>query len=203
MKITQHEWAILAFNLLYLGIAAALAARTGNTEFIFYVVVLALLFTGIGALHMRVRFPMAALWALSAWGVAHMAGGMMPISDEVGVLYNLWLIPHLLKYDQLVHAYGFGISTWICWLALRMALVNPRPTFGILTLLLLAGMGLGALNELVEFAATKLVPNTNVGGYDNTGWDLAFNFFGALIAVIAIRLASGDSNVDKTRAPLG
>ena len=49
-----------------------------------------------------------------------------------------------------------------------------------------AGMGLGSLNELIEFAATLTVPETNVGGYINTGWDLVANFVGALTAVTLI-----------------
>jgi hypothetical protein len=51
-----------------------------------------------------------------------------------------------------------------------------------------SGMGLGALNEVVEFAATLLVPETNVGGYLNTGWDLVANATGATAAVILIAL---------------
>ena len=42
-------------------------------------------------------------------------------------------------------------------------------------------MGFGALNELVEFVATLIVPETNVGGYLNTGWDLVANLFGATL----------------------
>lgn len=50
-------------------------------------------------------------------------------------------------------------------------------------------MGFGALNEVVEFCATLLVPDTNVGDYANTGWDLVSNFAGTLLAAGAIRLA--------------
>jgi len=49
-------------------------------------------------------------------------------------------------------------------------------------------MGLGALNEVVEFAATLLVPETNVGGYLNTGWDLVANAIGAATAALIIWL---------------
>ena len=45
-----------------------------------------------------------------------------------------------------------------------------------------------ALNEIVEFVATLLVPDTNVGGYRNTGWDLVANLVGATLAVLAIAL---------------
>ena len=45
-----------------------------------------------------------------------------------------------------------------------------------------ASLGFGALNEIVEFTAVLLVPETNVGGYMNTGWDLVSNFVGIIIA---------------------
>jgi hypothetical protein len=45
-------------------------------------------------------------------------------------------------------------------------------------------MGLGALNEIIEFSAVMLVPNTNVGGYYNTALDLAFNGLGAVTATV-------------------
>jgi hypothetical protein len=53
-----------------------------------------------------------------------------------------------------------------------------------------AGMGLGSLNEIVEFVATLTIPETNVGGYINTGWDLVANFVGATLSVVLIRLRS-------------
>ena len=60
------------------------------------------------------------------------------------------------------------------------------PTFGRLVLCGAAGMGFGALNEVVEFAATLMMPSTNVGGYVNTGWDLVANLAGCVIAAIII-----------------
>jgi len=64
-----------------------------------------------------------------------------------------------------------------------------KPTFGLLTLCVAAGMGFGAANEVVEFAATLMLPGTNVGGYENTGWDLVANLVGCLVAaaVISVR----------------
>ena len=45
------------------------------------------------------------------------------------------------------------------------------------------------MNEVIEFAATILVPETNVGGYMNTGWDLVANLAGAIIAAVSIGIA--------------
>jgi hypothetical protein len=121
-----------------------------------------------------------------------MAGGLLhiprslPTAGDGNVLYNLWLIPGLLKFDQLVHAYGFGLVTWICWLGIQASFLNRgvrvKPTLGLLTLAVAGGMGFGAANEMVEFFATQVVPETNVGGYENTGWDLVANFVGSVVA---------------------
>jgi hypothetical protein len=80
-----------------------------------------------------------------------------------------------------------GVATWACWQGLRTA-TGCRPTAGPLVVSALAGMGLGAVNEVVEFIATRLM-DTNVGGYVNTGWDLVANTVGAVIAAGLIRWA--------------
>jgi hypothetical protein len=113
-----------------------------------------------------------------------------PRLGESNVLYNLWVIPGWLKFDQLVHAYGFGLVTWICWQGLQRAFalnnVKVTPTLGLMTLCVAGGMGFGALNEVIEFVASLTLPDTNVGGDENTGWDLVFNFLGSSLAAVVI-----------------
>ncbi|MCC7145230.1 MAG: hypothetical protein IT443_02155 [Phycisphaeraceae bacterium] len=185
---------VAACTSLYLLGALLAALLTGNREFIFYLATMVLIIALMLLVHARVRLPAAALAALSLWGLAHMAGGLLPvpaawpINGTQRVLYSLWLIPDYLKYDQVIHAYGFAVATWICWLGMSASLGVARPTLGLLFLAALAGMGLGALNEVVEFIATLTLPNTNVGGYVNTGWDLVANTTGATLAAILIRL---------------
>lgn len=189
----RPQAAVVAFTLLYMIAAGYFAVRTGNAEFRFYIGVMVVLIGAVAALHARVRLSTPALACLSVWGLAHMAGGLVHAGDT-GVLYNYWLIPGKLKYDQLVHAYGFGVSTWVCWEALRTRLAaggDGRPTLGVAVLCALAGMGLGALNEVVEFAATLLMPETNVGGYANNATDLVFNAAGSVIAAVVILAVGG------------
>jgi len=175
--------------------AALVTSRTSNAEFMIYIGVMVILFGLIGWLHARIALTTPTLWCLSAWGFLHMAGGLVPVPEswpiagDIRVLYSWWLIPGRLKYDQVVHAYGFGVTTWVCWQGLSAAFRHRgpiRPSFGLLVLCAAAGMGFGALNEVVEFAATLTVPETNVGGYVNTGWDLVSNLAGCLIAAIGI-----------------
>lgn len=182
---------VIAFNALYMLAFLVVCIITGNREFQFYFAVMALIAVGVAFLHVRVVLTFPILWALSVWGLAHMAGGNIHLDEETKVLYNFWLIPGLLRYDHIVHAYGFGVATWVAWLSLRSQLAKPAPRLGVLIICVCVGMGLGAINEVVEFIATLIIPDTNVGDYANTGWDLVANFTGSLIAAVTIRLSAG------------
>lgn len=175
------------FNASYLLAGALVAWWQGSDEFVFYSVILLLLIAFVALVHRRVGLHLASLWLLSIWGAVHMAGGLWPIGEE-RVLYDLWLLPDLLRYDHLVHAYGFGTTTWVCWQVLRRHLVDDGPRLGPVVMAVAAGMGFGAANELVEFVATISLPETNVGGYENTGWDLVANAVGTMLVGLAILL---------------
>jgi hypothetical protein len=178
---------------------------TGNLEFVFYLVVMLVLIAGVMVVHARVGLSPGSLWALSIWGGLHMAGGLVPVPEnwpingETRVLYSLWLIPGYLKFDHVVHAFGFGVTTWVCFECLRAIEAGRStnestfgPTMGRLVLCGAAGLGFGAANEIVEFLAVLLVPETNVGGYYNTGWDLVSNLVGVVIACVLLRYAAQD-----------
>jgi len=184
---------VALFTAFYLTVATVFAFRLQNWEFVFYIIVVLAAAAFVAWLHTRITLSPGVLWALSIWGLMHMIGGLVPLpagwpfNGDKAVFYSLWLIPNYLKYDQIVHAYGFGVGTWVSWQVLRSFLPKSFPPRGILTICILSGMGLGALNEIVEFVAVLLIPNTNVGGYENTGWDLVANFAGCVIAALIIR----------------
>lgn len=190
------------FTVAYMAAAIAVSVVAGNGEFVFYIVVMLVLVGVVVLVHRRVTLTSGLLWALSVWGLLHMAGGLMPLPEgwpydgEHAVLYSWWLVPGRLKYDQMVHAYGFGVTTLVCWHVLHSCLRDlqgrrPAPTVGLLLLCVAAGCGFGAMNEVVEFAATLMLPSTNVGGYENTGWDLVANLAGSVMAALMVRLRHG------------
>ncbi len=201
-------WPVALFSSVYLVGALLTAVQGSNYEFLLYIGVVVLMMGVVWVVHGRVALTSGALWCLSIWGLAHMAGGLVvvpeswPVMGTNRVLYSLWLIPDRLKYDHVVHAYGFGVTTWVCWQGLRAALggrhQRVRPTPGLMLLCAAAGLGFGALNEVIEFAATLLVPETNVGGYLNTGWDLVANLFGATVAVTAIWISDRSTSPEET-----
>jgi hypothetical protein len=211
---TKGYWAVAAFTAAYLVASGVAAAWTGNGEFVFYLVILLILAAGVAWIDRRVRFSMGVLWCLSMWGLIHMAGGLVPVPEswpikgDQRVVYSWWIVAfqtaadgsvsYGLKYDQVTHAFGFGVIAWACWQGLLTSIRSAierrdheplpvQPTLGRLTLCFFAAMGFGAANEIIEFVATTLGP-TNVGGYVNTSYDLISNAVGALAAVLLIRV---------------
>jgi hypothetical protein len=193
---------ILIFTFFYMAIIGLSALRSGNRDLVSYLLVMSTLVSAISIVQVRSHLSRPLLWCFSIWGLMHMAGGLVripafwPYNSPHDVLYSLWLIPHKLKYDQIIHAYGFGITTWLCWQILGNGFQasqgrKPVPSFGLISLCIAGGMGFGALNETVEFIMMIMMPGTNIGGYENTGWDLIFNMIGSLFAGFLICLGRG------------
>ena len=191
MKLRKGEWFLMIFNLAYIIGFGAYYISIKNYEFLWYVGVLVFFFLLIGLTLHRSKFDYLILWGLSLWGLMHMAGGGIRLGDSV--LYAWRMIPiinsgdiFILKFDQFVHFFGFGVTTLIAYHLLKPYL-NERTNYKIIYPLLVAvSMGLGALNEIVEFAAVVSFPETGVGGYYNTALDLLFNMLGAIAAIFVI-----------------
>ena len=183
MRIARdHPW-LTVVALGYVGGLSVAAFITERPGAIVYAVVMVAAMLLVARVHARVTLSGPVLWGLAVWGLVHMLGGLMPVGD--GVLYSVQLVPVVLRFDQAVHAFGFGVATVASWQALRVALDPDRAmTGGLAILVFLMGMGIGAFNEVFEFAATRVSPDTNVGGYENTGWDLVANMTGAILATL-------------------
>lgn len=187
MSLSRSQLAVLFFSLLYILPFSFYYISIKDFEFLWYIAVLLLFLILIVCTVHKTHFTPLILWGLSIWGLLHMSGGGIPVGD--GVLYSYKLIDivgdgefTILKFDQVVHAFGFGVATLVAH-----HLMAPRWAHGASKMLLyigaaLVGMGLGAINEIVEFIAVVTFPETGVGGYFNTALDLVFNAFGSIIA---------------------
>jgi len=172
------------------------AIKIQNSEFIFYQVTMLIMISILVYMDKRVKFSALVLGGLALWGFIHLAGGLIPIPETwtvfkttSPVLYDLKPHHFLPKYDQVVHAFGFGICLIAAYEALKAHLKRDLPlTFPIYMALFLIAMGLGAINEMIEFIAGISIPNTNVGGYTNTGWDLISNATGTLISMLYLKI---------------
>lgn len=189
------------FTITYFVIFCIAAVQTQNFEFMIYEVQMAVILALLIFMDKRVQFSKLVLWLMTIWGFWHLAGGIIPIPDSIAdlddfddpdkvqVLYNMRLAPYLPRYDQMIHAYGFGSCTLLAREALSAHLGKKLSiNWPIGAALVLIALGLGTINEIIEFAVQLTLPETNVGGYINTGWDMVSNTVGAVTAVLLMKL---------------
>lgn len=194
MHLSKSETAILAFTALYTAGFAVLFVGRFNLEFIAYTGVVIFIFTLLYATLDKTRIPASILAGLSLWGLLHMLGGSMQTPD--GVLYAWRIFPfvdaggelYILKFDQAVHAYLYAVVALLFLHLLRNYFGNRHSQVLVGFLAISAAMGVGAINEIIEFVAVLSVPDDGVGGYYNTALDIVFNFIGALLAVLGFYL---------------
>ncbi len=192
MKLSRLHTGLLLVNLgLLLGFGAVFLQRR-NYEFIIYegVIVAALILIAFSI--RRVDFTPAALIGLTVWSSLHLAGGGITVG--AGRLYDVMLLQlsasyPVLRYDQLVHMWGFGASTLVMFCLLRRPMSQPaRHPLALGVVVVMAGLGVGALNEILEFIVSVCVPGSGVGGYINTALDLCADLVGALLGWGYIRM---------------
>lgn len=190
-KMKKEHLILLAINLiLIVGFGASFVARL-NFEFIIYVGVTLFVMGLVGASIGKVDYTLGSLVGLTVWSALHMAGGGITFGD--GRLYDVMLIRlsndyPIWRYDQLVHIWGFGASTLVMYSLLRSSLAKPNGNpIALSVVLVMAGLGVGALNEIVEFVVSVCVPQSGVGGYVNTSLDLCADLVGAVLGLIYIR----------------
>jgi hypothetical protein len=99
------------------------------------------------------------------------------------VIYERALFGGEFRFDKIVHFIGFGFATAASYELVRQNLGRDAPVRPVAIAAAFMGLGIGAVNETVEFLITLLPVESNVGGFSNTGWDLIGNAVGALATV--------------------
>ncbi|MCX7000706.1 MAG: DUF2238 domain-containing protein [Candidatus Sumerlaeota bacterium] len=183
---------LLLINLaLIAGFGSLFLARL-NYEFLIYVGVIVFFLCLIGISIKKVDYTLGSLVGLTVWSALHLAGGGITIGE--GRLYDVMLIRlsetyPVWRYDQLVHIWGFGVSTLVVFSLLTGTLKRPvENPIALGIVLVMAGLGMGALNEILEFVVSICVPQSGVGGYMNTSLDLCADLIGAILGLLYIRL---------------
>ncbi|MDT0274512.1 hypothetical protein [Blastococcus goldschmidtiae] len=162
-------------GLLALGIA------TGQDNWPVYAGVVLAGAAVVARVHVRAGLSTATIAGLVAFALGHLAGGMVPVGD--GVLYQWWLVDGVLRYDNVQHAVGFGFVGRAIWETLRPRLAPSPGDLPAVTrwVVVLGAAAAGAVNEIAEYLLTLVLPEHQVGGYDNTARDLIANLVGGLV----------------------
>ena len=188
MQIKNSYWPPLILHMIALIVYTSIFLARQNYEFLIYVGVLVFFMWLIIHSAPKVDYPTSLIWGLTIWSIIHMSGGGIVIG---GVrLYDMILIPilgepyNIFRYDQFAHIFGFAVATILMYSLLKPILMEKLDKFKALSfVVVMAGMGAGALNEVIEFVASLLIATNGVGGYMNTSLDLVSNMIGAVGAM--------------------
>lgn len=196
MSVRTARILVLVFTLLYIAAAGVFFLTSGVKEFTFYLLVLIVLVALVAWTLPRTKLPTWSLWLLSILGLLHALGGGVKVHGDV--LYNYVIIPivnngangiTIWRFDQLVHPYGTAVAALIVYFFI--ARYSKLPRIWMVILAALAAMGLGAINEVIEFITKITIPHTDVGGYTNTALDLCSNMIGATVGAAIAALTWG------------
>ena len=180
------------FTAGYLFWGGAYFVQDFNLEFVIYIGVIIAILGTVFCTVSYTHFPQWQLWLLSVWGLLHVLGGAVETAD--GVLFAYRIVPlldlggdfYILKYDQVVHMYLYGV---VALMAYHLFTTKWSEAKGWLVALasILTSLGISSLNEIMEFTISLNMKN-GVGGYENTMLDLVFNLSGAVVAIALYKL---------------
>lgn len=190
MKLTSAHKLLLATNLALVFGFGWYYLQSANYEFVAYAGTILLVSIVLTVTQKFSRFPSYIWLGITLWAVMHMLGGSVQTVD--GVLYAYRIVPffdgggefYILKYDQVVHAFLYGVVGLMFYHLLRVVVGVRSHRVFIAATAIFAAAGFSIINEIIEFLAAVNLPETGVGGYHNTVLDMIFNLGGATIAVL-------------------
>lgn len=178
---------ILIFTVVYTLVFTVNGLLERNLEFLYYTILMVGLICFVLMYNLQLHLGFFIVMNLSILGFMHLLGGNHYVE---GIrLYDRFFLDGVLRYDNIVHAYG----TFIATLALYSLIVDfidvrlRRHYIRFSLVLVLMAIGIGTINELVEFAAVVFLGAAEqVGDYFNNALDLLFNTIGSIAACLII-----------------
>jgi hypothetical protein len=183
MKKKAQLRIILFIVIAYLIIFGIFSLSAKNYEFLYYTGIMSIIIFVAVLYHKKLHLPVPVLAGFAVFGIMHVSGGNIWIGTTR--LYDLWLIPGILKYDNLVHFVAIFFVTLAIYSLLYPHFDKKikRNKFLLFLLLILISLGIGAFHEILELIAVALFHvEERVGGYINNALDLVFNLIGAILA---------------------
>lgn len=202
VRRTPAYWYTALFSGLYLTVGGLYFALDGNFEFVIYIILIALILLSVFSTLRYTKFPNWMLWLIALWGLLHVLGGALPSPD--GVLFSYRIYPfldlggdfYILKYDQVAHFCIYALVALMSYHVLRVPFGIRGHIFLVSLAAVLISLGVGSLNEIVEFLIVVNLERHGVGGYENAMLDLVFNWAGAMVASIGYAVWGDHKHLD-------
>jgi hypothetical protein len=173
---------VVGFTLTYTVALAAYGLTVESPLTLIYTGINIGLFLLFGVLHIWVRWPVHALWAVSLVGLGNMLGGVLLVEGDA--LYMAQVLG-ALRYDKVFHAVAGGAMVIVAWEAMKRWSDGIHHFGGQLLLTWLVVMGGGAVVEIAELIGSGL-GDVSVGDYANNAFDLVANGVGAVVGVVVV-----------------
>ncbi len=178
---------VTSFSILYILVVGAIGFLFNNKELFLNSVVFIGIILFIQIYHKKLHLAVHTLGALSVFAILHTLGVFVNIGGTR--LYDILLF-NIIKYDNITHSAGAILAVMIVYSLLRPHLdlrTKHRPLAFSLILVVLA-LGIGAINEIVEFTSILIgfATPAAIGDYFNNATDLVVNLIGALIGVLIV-----------------
>lgn len=185
--LSREHRRILAFSIAYLVVFAFIAFASGNYEFVYYLGLMAALIVFVVVYHRALQLSNVVLATLSLVGLLHVMGGTIHVDGTR--LYDLDWLGGRVHYDNMVHMVAVFVVTLVLYSALTPHVDRTIRHSNVLlsAMLILMALGVGTINEIVEFGAVVFLGSAEtVGDYWNNSLDLVFNLVGSVGAALLI-----------------
>ncbi|MEK6822451.1 MAG: hypothetical protein AABY13_01370, partial [Nanoarchaeota archaeon] len=191
MFLRKGQLSLLLFNIVYIILFSVYFVYKRNYEFVVYMSTIVFFLFIVMSTNHKLFVPKGAWWALTALAFSHLLGGMVYVGTTR--LYDLMLVPlstvyPVLRYDQLVHAFGFVCVTLFLYFMTRSwrgGMLRGRTIVLFLSALFLIAVGHETYEEIISI----LIPATGIGDFTDTAIDLVFDMAGGSLALGALWLA--------------
>lgn len=188
-KINKKTILLLSvvITLAYLTVFSVISIIKNDYTFLFSAAIIILLMIAALKVDKKFNFSNLVIIGISFFAALHIFSGNIYINGTR--LYDTWLIDGYFKFDNVVHFIGAFVAVAVLYSLLLPFLnenVKERKYF-LSFILILAALGAGAVNEIVELNAVLFFnAQSYIGGYLNNAFDLVFNLFGSAAACIFI-----------------
>ncbi|MDD5177999.1 MAG: DUF2238 domain-containing protein [Candidatus Nanoarchaeia archaeon] len=176
---------MLIYSLLFMSLFTIFFVLRGNYEFLYYTALMLFVILFFVIFYKKFNFPVWSMFGLTVLLTLHILGGHVDVGNVR--LYDFWIIPGVLKYDNPVHFLGIFTVTFMINHLIRPHLKKTTIKSTWFLYLITLSLGVAGFYEILELVPSVWLGAKNqVGDYLNNALDLVFGLLGSITAALII-----------------